>query len=62
MKLNPFNKDFGNRLWGASVMLWFFIAINDKYPIWLRILSIVPFLYFISYGVTRFDSDYKKII
>ena len=56
------NKDFGNRCWGLSIGLFFFVNPNASCHIYLRILSSLLFMYFIIYGAERFTPDYKKVI
>jgi len=62
MKLNPFNEDFGSRLWGMSVVLWMLSIFWIEYPVWARIISTIVFTYFAYFGNTRFGKEYKKII
>ena len=59
--MNLFNKDFGNRVWGASFVLWT-VAVFIKMPIWYVVLSGLVFCYFLLFGNSRFDENYKKII
>ena len=56
------NRDFGNRLWGASAVLWFMIAFGYTYPLWARIISSLTITYFFWFGAERFDGKYKKLI
>jgi len=57
-----FNKDFGNRIWGASIALWMIICLNADYALWMRIISAICVIYFFWFGDSRFTEDYRKII
>lgn len=57
-----FNKDLGSRLWGMSFVLWFITCLDFNYFLWIRILSALVFVYFISYGNSRFTEEYKRVI
>jgi hypothetical protein len=56
-----FNKDLGSRLWGMSFVLWFVICLNTDIYLWARILSAIIYMYFITFGNSRFAEDYKKL-
>jgi hypothetical protein len=60
MKL--FNKDFGNRLWGLSFGIWALISWDLQYNFWVRLLGAIVFAYFITFGVSRFTEEYRKIL
>ena len=62
MNLNPFNKNFGNRLWGMSFVLWIVSTWWKEYPHWANFLAFLVFLYFLWFGVERFDKEYRKIL
>lgn len=62
LNLNPFNKDFGNRLYGISFTLWWIVCGNFECTLWMRILTLSLFVYFITFGTSRFDKEYRKII
>jgi len=57
-----FNKDLGSRLLGMSFILWFITNFDTSYALWIRILSAIIFIYFITFGNSRFTEEYKKII
>jgi len=55
-------KDFANRLWGASVVLWMYGAFAQT-SFWFKLISCIVFLYFFSFGTSRFeDKQYRKIL
>jgi len=57
-----FNKDFGSRLWGMSLVLWLITFLDLTYPLYIRILSALVFIYFITFDNSRFTEEYKKLI
>lgn len=57
-----FNKDFGSRLWGMSLVLWLITFLDLTYPLYIRILSALIFIYFITFDNSRFTEEYKKLI
>jgi hypothetical protein len=62
IQMKIMNKDFGNRLWGASIVLWLLVCTNGNYALWIRVLSAIIVTYFFMFGNSRFDEEYKKII
>lgn len=54
--------DFGNRLWGASTVIFIYSIWHVELPIFIRILSSIVMLYFLCFGAERFTKDYRKIL
>jgi len=55
-------KDFANRLWGASVAIYFAICFKP-YPLWIKILSCLVVIYWFWNGTSRFeDTKYRKLL
>lgn len=55
-------KDFANRLWGASIVLYIYQVYYGE-SIFLKMLSVLVLMYFFIFGTSRFeDKQYKKII
>ena len=54
-------RDFANRLWGASIVLYIFQFFYGQI-LFFKVLSGLVLLYFFIFGTSRFDTVYKKIL
>lgn len=55
--------DFGNRLWGASIIIWLLICFGViQCGILVKLLISIIVCYFFLFGNSRFTKGYKKII